>query len=127
VLVGGISAPILVSVVLNRPKSKESSGQFEGLVAKLPAHLQPYVTFLYFCGGRSGEAELIEWMQVDLARGIIRLEDDQTKNDEARYVPLPKRLVLMLAATDPKRRQRFRYHQHPKGMDRCLCGSGPWT
>lgn len=76
--------------------------QFEELVAKLKAHLQPYITFLYFCGGRSGEAELIEWTQVDLHRAIIRLEDDQTKNKEPRFVPLPERLVLMLAAVNPK-------------------------
>ncbi|MGA9308264.1 MAG: site-specific integrase, partial [Candidatus Sulfotelmatobacter sp.] len=72
--------------------------RFEKLLAKLPNHLKPYVTFLYHCGGRSGEAEQIEWQQVDLARRIIRLEDDQTKNKDARYVPLPERLVLMLAA-----------------------------
>ncbi|HYM76115.1 MAG TPA: site-specific integrase [Candidatus Dormibacteraeota bacterium] len=81
--------------------------QFEDLVAKLPAHLQPYITFLYFCGGRSGEAELIDWTQVDLDRAIIRLEDDQTKNKEPRFVPLPERLVLMLAATDKKEGRVF--------------------
>ena len=81
--------------------------QFEELVAKLPAHLQPYITFLYFCGGRSGEAELIEWTQVDLHRAIIRLEDDQTKNKEPRFVPLPERLVLMLAAVNPKEGRVF--------------------
>jgi integrase len=81
--------------------------QFEKLLAKLPAHLQPYVTFLYHCGGRSGEAEQIEWPQVDLHRAIIRLEDDQTKNKDARYVPLPERLVLMLAAMKPKEGRVF--------------------
>ncbi len=76
--------------------------KFEELVAALPANLQPYITFLYHCGGRSGEAELIDWNQVDLRRAMIRLEDDQTKNKEARVVPLPNRLVLMLDAIEPK-------------------------
>src|ERR1700745_3566234 len=66
--------------------------KFKKLIRALPAQLRPYVTFLYYCGGRRGEAELIEWPQVDLARRMIRLEDDQTKNDEARYVPLPSKL-----------------------------------
>lgn len=70
--------------------------QFEALRDNLPAHLRPYVTFLYFCGGRSGEAKQIEWPQVDLGRRFIRLEDEQTKNSEARAVPLPVQLVEML-------------------------------
>jgi hypothetical protein len=54
-----------------------------------------------------------EWSQV--RRRLIRLEDDQTKNqerwrtirpraksDDDRYVPLPSRLVMMLAKAEPK-------------------------
>jgi integrase len=81
--------------------------KFEELVALLPTHLRPYVTFLYHCGGRSGEAELIEWPQVDLARRVIRLEDDQTKNADARYVPLPSQLVMMLAQIEHKEGRVF--------------------
>jgi hypothetical protein len=33
-------------------------------------------------------------------RRLIRLEDDQTKNDDNRYVPLPSQLVMMLAKTE---------------------------
>jgi integrase len=58
--------------------------------------------FLYHCGGRRGEAELIEWEQVDLKRGFIRLEEEQTKMDEARIVPLPRPLVAMLREIEPK-------------------------
>jgi integrase len=43
-----------------------------------------YHTFLYFCGVRLGEALQIEWSQVDLAGGLIRLESEQTKNSEYR-------------------------------------------
>jgi integrase len=76
--------------------------ELEKLVAVLPTHLRSYVTFLYYCGGRSGEAGLIEWPQVDLARRVIRLEDHQTKNEDARYVPLPSRLVARLGEMKPK-------------------------
>ncbi len=81
--------------------------KFQKLVASLPAHLRPYVTFLYHCGGRSGEAELIEWPQVDFARRLIRLEDDQTKNEDARDVPLPSVLVTMLEQIKPKEGRVF--------------------
>jgi integrase len=76
--------------------------RFEELLAQFPPNLKPYITFLYFCGGRSGEAELIEWSQVDLERKLIRIEDDQTKDKEAREIPLPQRLVLMLERIEPK-------------------------
>jgi integrase len=82
--------------------------RFEELLELLPKHLQPYIMFLYFCGSRSeGEAAHIEWPQVDLHHGLIRLEEDQTKNKEARIVPLPARLVLALAAIEPKEGRVF--------------------
>jgi len=81
--------------------------KFEELLAQFPPNLKPYITFLYFCGGRSGEAELIEWSQVDLERKLIRIEDDQTKDKEAREIPLPQRLVLMLERIEPKQGRVF--------------------
>jgi integrase len=81
--------------------------KFECLVRMLPTHLRAYVTFLYHCGGRSGEAKLIEWPQVDLAKRLIRLEDDQTKGGVAREVPLPARLVMMLQETEPQKGRVF--------------------
>lgn len=77
-------------------------GSFEMLAKMLPTHLRAYVTFLYHCGGRSGEAKLIEWPQVDLNARLIRLEDDQTKNSEARTVPLPAVLVMLLQEIEPR-------------------------
>ena len=76
--------------------------QFERLSAALPEDLRPLITFLYFCGVRLGEAQQIEWSQVDLAAGLIRLETEQTKTSEARVVPLPDVLIQMLAAMEPK-------------------------
>ena len=77
--------------------------KFEELLAQFPPNLKLYITSLYFCGGRSGEAELIEWSQVDLERKLIRIEDDQTKDKEAREIPLPQRLVLMLERSNRNR------------------------
>jgi integrase len=49
-----------------------------------------------------GEAEQIEWSQVDFKSALIRLEEDQTKNSEARTIPLPDILVKMLSKVEPK-------------------------
>ena len=76
--------------------------KFEELLAALPAHLGPLILFLYWCGVRLGEALQIEWPQVDLAGPLIRLEEDQTKNSEARIVPLLPVLVGILGDVEPK-------------------------
>jgi integrase len=62
----------------------------------LPKHLKPPITFLYYCGVRLGEARQIEWQQVDLEGGLIRLEAEQTKNSAARTVSMPDALIEML-------------------------------
>lgn len=74
---------------------------FNRLLAALPEHLRPLVTFLYYCGVRLGEALQIAWKQVDLNAALIRLEDEQTKTGEARTVPLPDVLIDMLRKLEP--------------------------
>jgi integrase len=76
--------------------------QFDKLLVALPDRLKPLVTFLYFDGVRCGEALAIQWNQVNLQAGLIRLEDEQTKTGEARVVPLPDVLIKMLEAIEPK-------------------------
>lgn len=76
--------------------------QFDSLLAKFPLNLHPLILFLYYCGVRLGEAIQIEWKQVDLDAAMIRLEEDQTKNSEARIVPLPDVLVDLLTTVEPK-------------------------
>jgi integrase len=76
--------------------------KFNELLALLPTLLKPLIIFLYYCGVRVGEALQIEWSQVDLDARLIRLEEEQTKGDEARYAPLPAELVMLLRATEPK-------------------------
>jgi integrase len=76
--------------------------KFDELFGLLPTHLRPLVTLLYYCGTRIGEALQIEWSQVDLDARTIRLEEEQTKTDEARTLPLPPALVMMLAEIEPK-------------------------
>ena len=76
--------------------------KFNELLALLPTHLKPLIIFLYYCGVRVGEAMQIEWSQADLDARLIRLEEEQTKTDEARYAPLTSELVMLLRAIEPK-------------------------
>ena len=70
--------------------------QFEAVLSKLPEHLRPLATFLYYCGVRVGEAKQIVWSQIDLKKALVRLEGEQTKTSEARIIPLPDVLVSVL-------------------------------
>jgi integrase len=70
--------------------------QFETVLSKLPDHLRPLATFLYYCGVRVGEAKQIVWSQIDLKKALVRLEGEQTKTSEARIIPLPDVLVSVL-------------------------------
>jgi integrase len=74
--------------------------EFDRLLKLLPTHLRPLIVFLFFCGVRVGEALAVEWTQVDLVAGLIRLHE--TKNDEPRVVPLPSILRMMLKEIEPK-------------------------
>jgi integrase len=81
--------------------------KFDELVNLLPTHLRPLITFLYYCGVRVGEALQIEWPQVDLDARLIWLEDEQTKTEDPRVVPLPSILVMMLREIEPKEGRVF--------------------
>jgi len=58
----------------------------------LPDYLRPVVAFAYYTGMRKGEILKLEWSQVDLYRGTVRLEVGTTKNNDARTVALPSDL-----------------------------------
>jgi integrase len=95
---GKIQAVPLIRKLKEPPARKGfvSLPVFKKLLRKLPTDLHPLILFLYWCGVRLGEARAIEWSQVELHNRLIRLEEDQTKNEEARIVPLPQVLVMLL-------------------------------
>jgi integrase len=64
----------------------------------MPKHLRPLVTFLYFTGCRIGAALAITWSQIESekARFQLRIEGNQTKNEEPVLLPLPLELNEIL-------------------------------
>jgi integrase len=70
----------------------------------LPAYLQPVVTFAYLTGWRvPSEILSLQWRQVDVAAGTVRLEPGTTKNDEGRVFPFAVLPELPGAARTPAR------------------------
>jgi integrase len=64
-----------------------SDEEFRAVLALLPDHLKPVAEFAYFTGWRKGEILSLQWSQVDLVAGTVRLEPGTTKNDEGRTFP----------------------------------------
>lgn len=88
--------PKLVAIVPKFPRFKENNtrkGYFERedflrIRQELPEHLRPVMTFAYSTGCRKGEILSLRWSQVDLNQRLIRLEPGETKNRQARILPM---------------------------------------
>lgn len=92
--------------LLKAPAARQgfvSEENFRKLFGHLPAHLKPLILFLYRCGGRLGEARDLKWKQIDLVNAVVSFYPQQTKNKEARTVPLPDELIAILKRVKPKR------------------------
>ncbi|MCC6365049.1 MAG: site-specific integrase [Bryobacterales bacterium] len=70
--------------------------QYQALLAALPEYLRPVLAFAYYTGCRKGEILKLRWTQVDLKHKVVRLEPGETKNKEARVIPLVSELHAML-------------------------------
>jgi integrase len=80
---------------------------FQKLFDAMPAHLRPLLLLLYTTGVRVGEAGKIQWTAVNLNAATITLLEGETKNDEARNLPLVPVLVEMLTAVKVREGEVF--------------------
>jgi integrase len=72
--------------------------QLAAVERHLPAPIQPVVRFMAITGWRGGEVVSLEWRQVDLDGGEVRLDPGTTKNREGRVFPLTSELRTLLEA-----------------------------
>jgi len=69
------------------------------VLAHLPAALRPVIEFAYITGWRiPSEVLSLEWRQVDLKAGELRLDPETTKNREGRVFPITDDLRRLLEA-----------------------------
>ncbi len=80
----------------NVRKGFQGPESFARILQKLPEHLRPIAVFAYETGCRRGEILNLKWNQVDLNNSIVRLEAGETKNGEARTIPLNRTVVHAL-------------------------------
>jgi integrase len=62
----------------------------------LPENLRPVLALGYYCGMRLGEIQQLKWSGVDLKRGEITLQGNETKNGRPRAIPLILEVPEML-------------------------------
>jgi len=65
-----------------------SKSDFDKLVENIDPQAQDIVIFLYNSGWRSKEAMTLEWKDVDVAAGMVRLRRENSKNKRSRALPL---------------------------------------
>ncbi len=102
---------------------------FRALLEALPNYLKPLVLFLYTAGLRKGEAQAIQWDQIDLGKHpVARLFE--TKNGEPRTVPLATELVAMLKTCPRDKRTGPVFYQgafRKTWISACIaCKLGHW-
>lgn len=78
----------------------------------LPQDLKPLLVVGYYLGCRRAELCALKWSQVDLGAGLIRLEGFQTKNGEARTLPIYGELVEWLTMQRETRDALFPQCEH---------------
>lgn len=79
--------------------------QVDALVAALPAHYRPHVTFAAYTGVRAGELRALTWSDIDLNSRTARIDKTyfrkqlqrSTKSGHDRTIPLPLHVATMLA------------------------------
>jgi integrase len=85
------------------------AGQYQDLSRALPDYLRLPLALGYFTAMRLGEILALEWSQVDFLGGSINLRAGETKNDEARTIPIVPQLRTLLIEQHGKRQTHCPY------------------
>ena len=100
VLKGGVPAqnPI-ANVSLEREHNERdrvlSVEQFDRHYQAAEEWLRPRLLVAHYTGMREGEIRALRWDQVDLKRGLVRLNPGDTKTGEGRIIPLNQALTTL--------------------------------
>ena len=73
-----------------------SPEEFQNLLENSPGYLRPILLTAYYTGMRRGEILKLTWDKVDLKNEVIRLSAQDTKDKEARTIPICDKLLTCL-------------------------------
>jgi integrase len=86
--------------------------QFQALLPHLRPEVRPVAQFGYELGWRLREIITLEWRQVDLVNGAVRLDPGSTKNGDGRVAYCSPELLAVLRAQETATREM----EHAKGI-----------
>jgi integrase len=97
-----------------------SSTQFAAIRARLPEYLKDPVTFLYWSAWRPSEMRTLEWRDVELEAGLIRLRPERSKNYAGRVLPMVGELRAVIERALKNRRldSPYVFHRHGRPLAR---------
>jgi len=93
--------------------------EYLALQKALPDHIKPVVTVGYMTGWRKSEILDLQWNQVNLKEGIVRLEPGETKNEDARTLYMEPELWELMEERYRNRRMDCLYVFHSNGKRIC--------
>ena len=88
-----------------------SPDEFKGLMKHSKGHTKAIISMGYYTGMRKGEILKLTWDKVDLASRMIRLEIEDTKDNEKRSIPICDELYSVLVSL-PNRIQKSNEDNH---------------
>jgi len=100
-----------------------SPDEFKAITGKSPKHLKDIISTGYYTGMRLGEILKLTWSKVDLKNRVIRLEAEDTKDNEPRDIPICDEILKVFegiprAIHDP---HVFMYNRKPiKSVNKSL-------
>ncbi len=89
--------------------------EFAAIRACLPHYLKDPVTFLYWSAWRPAEMRTLEWRDVELEAGLIRLRPERSKNYAGRVLPIVGELRAVVERALKNRRRDSPYVFHRRG------------
>ncbi len=92
-----------------------SKADFDKLVENLEPQVRDIVIFLYNSAWRSKEAMTLEWKDVDVAAGMVRLRRENSKNKHTRALPLIGELRDVVERREKERRLNCPFVFHRNG------------
>jgi len=72
--------------------------EFQALMEHAHGYLKAVIATAYYAGMRKGEILNLTWDKVDLAARVIRLEAEDTKDNEKRTIPITNELYEILVS-----------------------------
>jgi integrase len=116
-IAGRVGAPPVITLLRedNARQGFVGPTEFAAIRRWLPDYLRDPVTFLYWSAWRPSEMRTLEWRDVELEAGVIRLRPERSKNYAGRVLPIVGELRAVIERAMSRRAPGTPYVFHRRG------------